>query len=1130
MFFADFPWVLRYLRPQKRLAAGALAVVLGATAASLLQPWPLALMVDTVLGNKPLPSLLGFLEGVDRYTLLMIAVGAGVLVTGLQSGFGVIDDYVNTKLGQSMVLHLRTDLFEHAQRLSLAYHDKKRTGHLMYQINQQASALGKVTTSIPPLFQSVLTVVGMFAITYRIDHTLALLSLTVVPCIYCSAGYYTRRIEPEVRRVRTLEGQSLAIVYEAMAMLRVIAAFGRERYEHTRFRRHAEQALDARVRLTVRQTMFSLAVTVITAMGTALVLGVGAHTVLGREMTAGELLVVMGYVSAIYKPLEQISQIVSGLQEQFMTMRGSIDLLETPHDIKERPDAKALSCAAGRITFKDVTFYYAKGRTALKHVSFDVAPGQRVAIVGPTGAGKSTLLNLIPRFYDARKGRVLLDGTDVRDVTLDSLRAQVSIVLQEPLLFSASIEDNIRYGRLDATTEEVIEAARAANVHDFIERLPEGYETKLGERGAQLSGGERQRISVARAFLKDAPILILDEPTSSIDSKTEAVILEALDRLAEGRTTFMVAHRLSTVGDAHLILVVKNGEIVEQGGHDELMAESGLYREMWDAQKPGGRPGARRRRAPGPERPIVLLGMMAKAPVPGLIWQTVHYLLGLKRLGFDPYYVEAHGRTPAMLMGSADDDGAALAASLIADVMRRFQLGDRWAYQALQDGGRCYGMSQEKLLRLYRDAELVINLHGGTHLPPEQTPGDRLVYLETDPVRLQIQLHDGVEEAHALLAQHAEFFTFAENLGRPGCDLPVPERFPFKATRQPVVLDEWAGRELSKPSLVTTVGNWRQPWRTVRYRGQSYSWTKDEQWRGFMDLPARSGGAFELALSGIEPSQAQELERQGWQVRAAMAFGTDTSAYRDYIAGSRAEFTVAKEQNIRFRTGWFSDRSATYLAAGRPVVAQDTGFGDVLPVGDGLFAVQTVEEAADAFEAIERDYARHSDAASEIAREYFQAERVLGQLVSDCGVVAPRPASPRANGRPARPRELSRRRTRDVVTRMAPEGATVLVVSKGDDELLRLERRRGWHFPQVAGGVWAGHHPGDSATAIAQLEELRARGADFIFFPFTSLWWLDHYEKLHHHLERKHTPVFRDPEQGALFDLRRPNDRVGGSA
>jgi len=378
--------------------------------------------------------------------------------------------------------------------------------------------------------------------------------------------------------------------------------------------------------------------------------------------------------------------------------------------------------------------------------------------------------------------------------------------------------------------------------------------------------------------------------------------------------------------------------------------------------------------------------MMAKMPVPGVIWQTLHYLIGFKRLGFDAYYVEAHARTPSMLMQRESDDPAERAAALIAQMMRRFDMQDRWAYHALHDDARCFGMREERLRRLYREAELVINLHGGTEPRPELCESERLIYLETDPVQLQVELHDGLPQSFDFLEPHSAFFTFAENLGSPECGLPVCDRFGFQATRQPVVLDLWAGRASAAGELFTTIANWRQPWRNVRLRGESYGWSKDEQWRAFLDLPRLTKQQFELALSGYRPQDRDLLEGYGWRVRDALEFGTDTDRYRDFIVTSRGEFTVAKDQNVRLRTGWFSDRAASYLAAGRPVISQDTGFGRTLPTGEGLFAVSTVEEAAAAVELVNADHGRHSRAALEIAREYFDAGRVLEQLVRELGV------------------------------------------------------------------------------------------------------------------------------------------------
>jgi GT2 family glycosyltransferase len=387
---------------------------------------------------------------------------------------------------------------------------------------------------------------------------------------------------------------------------------------------------------------------------------------------------------------------------------------------------------------------------------------------------------------------------------------------------------------------------------------------------------------------------------------------------------------------------------------------------------------------------VVLLGMMSKMPVAGVVWQYLHYLLGFERLGYEAYYVEAHGRTPSMLMESGETaDASGRAAAFIATIMRRYGLSDRWAYRALHRDDRCFGMTEHRLARLFGSAELIVNLHGGTKPLPELRATDRLVYLETDPVQLQLELAEGYEASYEFLEAHAAFFTFAENYGQADCKLPVSDRFRFETTRQPVLPELWETERPPAHDRFTTIGNWSQPWRDVSRDGAVYTWSKDQEFKKLLDLPARVGPRLELALSSYEDADRELLEQHGWRVRSAMRFSTDLVAYREYIAASAGEFTVAKDQNVSFRTGWFSDRSATYLAAGRPVVTQDTGFGHALPVGEGLFAFAGEEEAAEALARIDAEPERHRQAAAELAREHFAPEVVLGKLLGQLGMRVP---------------------------------------------------------------------------------------------------------------------------------------------
>lgn len=585
-----------YLAPYRRTLIAVTVLTAFVALFGLAEPWPLAVILNQALHDENATGILAAIYGTSPtvWVVLVSMLVLRFLIVVVGNGFTVLTHYLGAKTEQNMVLDLRSDLFDHVQRLSLTFHDERQTGALMSQINIQAAAVGNIVMVIPPIAESMMTLGGMLVISALVDWELALLSLIVIPLLFWSFGVYGRRIVPRIQRVQELEWRSLSIVHEAMSMLRVIVSFGREDYEHKRFREQGQAAVDERVKLTVSQSLYTLGVQTATAFGASLIMGFGAWHVMQGKLSVGELIVLLTYVVSVYQPLEQISTTVGMVHEQLVQFNASLALLDKEPEVKEKPDAVELGRVRGGVSARHVSFSYSGRRRTLDDVSFEVAPGERVAIVGHTGAGKSTLMSLLIRFYDPMAGCIAFDGVDIRDVTLASLREQISVVLQEPLLFSGTIEDNIQYGSLGASTAQIEAAARAANAHDFIAALPNGYRTVVGERGAQLSGGERQRICVARAFLRDAPILILDEPTSSIDSKTEGVILDSLEDLMEGRTSFMIAHRLSTVRHVDQILVVNEGRLVESGTHEQLVAGQGVYHRLYEAQT---RDRVRRRRS-----------------------------------------------------------------------------------------------------------------------------------------------------------------------------------------------------------------------------------------------------------------------------------------------------------------------------------------------------------------------------------------------------------------------------------------------------------------------------------------------------------------------------------------------------
>jgi ATP-binding cassette subfamily B protein len=578
-------WTLSFLRPYKTRVALLVVLLLSEIALGVLQPWPLEIIIDYVLQDHPFPEPIAHwlqaIRGGDRLTLLIAVVVAGVLLQVTNQLVSAYGTQVQVDTGQRMVYDLRHRLFEHLTGLGLHHHITTSTADAVYRVDVDAYAIENLVMSgIFPLATSIASLAVMFAILLRLNVTIALLSLTVVPFMYLCLRYYTSTLVAREERVKELETKLLERLYETFGAIRLVKSFAREPHELRRYAAAGGTTMNARIAITWQSSLFSVVVSTITILGTGLVVIVGGTYVMRGRLKIGELTVVISYLAAVYGPLSAIAHTTGQLQGALAgakRVRAMLNLMPETIDVRGARDATDIK---GSVRFEGVGFTYPDGTHVLHDIDFEAGPGEMVAIVGLTGAGKTTLVSLIPRFYDASRGRVLIDGEDVRNYRIRSLREKIAIVLQDPVLFSGSIADNLRYGRLDATTEEIEDAARAAHAHEFISHLPRRYDTEIAEAGGGLSGGERQRLSVARAILKNAPVLILDEPTSSLDAISEEIVFAALRRLRAGRTTLVIAHRLSTVRDADRILVLDGGRIAAQGRHEELLKTSQLYRRM----------------------------------------------------------------------------------------------------------------------------------------------------------------------------------------------------------------------------------------------------------------------------------------------------------------------------------------------------------------------------------------------------------------------------------------------------------------------------------------------------------------------------------------------------------------------
>ena len=564
--------LLSYIKPYMRRLAEAIVCMIIAAGANLYLPWIIKDMIDKVLAEK------------DMQMLNVISVG--IVVTFFIRGiFYYGQSYLVSFVGQRVIIDVRDVLFRKFQRLPLSYFDRHQTGEIMsYIANDVAALQNALVDRLIELVTESSIFIGSLVMMVMLDWKLSLLTLITVPLVGQAMKVFGRKLKSSGTVIQERLADITATMQESIAAIRVVKSFGREDYEIERF--HRQNELNFRAEMKNNQLMSLLTPTVefLAALAVTVIVWFGGYEVVNGVITAGALVAFLTYAVNLANPVKRISRVYGAIQKAMAGADRVFAIMDLPETIVNRPGAKDLPPVRGEVVFDDVTFAYEEGNDALSQVSFSVAPGQMIAFVGPSGAGKSTIANLIPRFYEVSSGAIRIDGYDVRDVTMESLRGQIGIVPQETMLFSATVRENIRYGRLDATEEEILQAAKDANAHEFIMALPEGYETKIGERGLNLSGGQRQRIAIARAILKDPRILILDEATSALDTESEKVVQAALDRLMIGRTSFVIAHRLSTVFNADQIYVIEGGRIHEHGTHEALLAAGGLYSNLYHIQ------------------------------------------------------------------------------------------------------------------------------------------------------------------------------------------------------------------------------------------------------------------------------------------------------------------------------------------------------------------------------------------------------------------------------------------------------------------------------------------------------------------------------------------------------------------
>lgn len=566
----------------------ALIAVIGESLTDLLEPWPLKIVFDYVFGSKRMPGWLAGVVGwigTDKFSILNFAVVAVLLIAVIGALSSYFEKYLTTSVGQWVMHDLRRVLYSHIQRLSLSFHDQKRTGDLISRVTSDIDAVQNLISQVLlGMLVNVLTLVGMVGVMFYLNWEFTLIALLVAPGLFLVVYHFTHRIKKASRAVRRKEGEVVNVLEEVLSSIRVVKAFAREDFEQKRFERQSLKSVEAALAARSIKAKLPPIVEIIVACGTCLVLWYGARLVLTGALTAGDLLVFLLYLGKMYKPMRELSKMTDTISKASVGWERIREVLENEMQIRDLPRAKRAPRFKGGIEFDHVDFSYNGGQAVLKDISLTIKPGQLAALVGPTGAGKTTIVSLLPRFYDLTAGEIRIDGRDIRQYKSRSLRQQISFVLQETLLFRATVAQNIAYGKPEATREEIIRAARLANADEFIEQMPEGYDTMIGERGVTLSGGQRQRITIARAIIRDAPILILDEPSAGLDAASEKLVFDALENLMQGRTSIVIAHRLATVRRADVIFVIDGGQVVEQGTHQELLDNGGLYAKLYELQ------------------------------------------------------------------------------------------------------------------------------------------------------------------------------------------------------------------------------------------------------------------------------------------------------------------------------------------------------------------------------------------------------------------------------------------------------------------------------------------------------------------------------------------------------------------